>query len=133
MPVESNSILSLMWSTQRNVAPGDLVIVWLVRHSLLILATFSHPSTDTRPRPIPRRHSWHCVQQQIRRLSPLGPRRHPLRFKGRLPHRQGLRPHPPTHPRIMDPRITSQNSDSLSRRHCVYHLVAIHPTWKRCS
>ena len=38
-----------MWSTKRHVAPGDLVIVWLVRFPLLILASFSHtPFLQTR-------------------------------------------------------------------------------------
>jgi tRNA (adenine57-N1/adenine58-N1)-methyltransferase len=32
-----------MWSSKRQVAPGDLVIVWLVRYLLLFLVAFSHP------------------------------------------------------------------------------------------
>src|SRR6266849_4679090 len=119
-----------MWSTQTHVASGHLVIVWLVRPPpLSFFGKFlSSPPPDPRLGSIPRRHTRQRVQQQIRRLSPLGPRWYPLWLKGRLPHRQGFRPHPPSNPRTMDPRITSQNTDPLSRRHCVYHLAALHPT-----
>ena len=121
-----------MWSTKTQVAPGDLVIVWLVRLIFLFLVTFSHlPPSDTRLDPVRRRHSRQVLQQQIRKLLPLGSRRHPLRLKGPLPHRKGLCPHPPSHPRIMDPRFTSQDTDPLSRRHRLHYLVALHQTRQR--
>ena len=37
-----------MWSTETHVAPGHLVIVWLVRLPLPIPASFSHPLHQTR-------------------------------------------------------------------------------------
>lgn len=100
--------------------------------SFLFLVTFSHlprsSPPDTRPDPVRRRHSRQVLQQQIRRLLPLGSCRHPLRLKGSLPHRKGLRPHPPSNPRIMDPRFTSQDTDPLPRRHRLHYLVALHQT-----
>jgi hypothetical protein len=130
MSPESNLTFDpeIMWSAHTHVAPGHLVIVWLVRRPFLFRHLSLIPSPDPRLGSVPRRHSRQLVQQQIWRLSPLGPRWHPLWLKGRLPHRQGFRPHPPSHPRTLDPCITSQNTDPLSRRHCVYHLVALHPT-----
>src|SRR6266705_2204693 len=98
-----------MWSTHTHVAPGHLVIVWLVRlppsYFGIFLSSLSPP--DPRLGSVPRRHSRQLLQQQIWRLSPLGPRWHPLWLKGPIPHRQGFRPHPPSHPRTLDPRITS--------------------------
>ena len=130
--VESNSpSVRRMWSTNRHVASGDLVIVWLVRPPPPARPSLAHHPPDSRPRPVPRRHSRQVVQQQIRRLPTRGPRRHPLRLKSRLAHRKGIRTHPPSHPGIMDPRITSPHTDPLSRRHRLYHLVAPHQTRHR--